>query len=184
MDIKQEKKLLRSMIRVKKKTFSLEQKKQLSIPIFKRLENEDCFKNSNVVLLYWSMNDEVFTHDFVEQYYKQKTILLPCVEGDNLILRQYQGLSSMQEGEQFHILEPKGDEFTELDKIDIMIIPGVAFDKERNRMGRGRGFYDRLLTTVKKTKIAVGFDFQLVNKVPTENFDIKMDKIITTTYMY
>src|SRR5574344_280193 len=102
MDIKEEKNLLRKQIREKKKEYTLNQKKELSMPIFEKLEKEEFFKNSKTVLLYWSMDDEVFTHDFVEKYYKEKTILLPCVEGDNLVLRQYQGKESMQEGEQFH----------------------------------------------------------------------------------
>jgi 5-formyltetrahydrofolate cyclo-ligase len=184
MDIKEEKKLLRKQIREKKKEFTLNQKKELSLPIFEKLEKEEFFKNSKTILLYWSMDDEVYTHDFVEKYYKEKTILLPCVEGDNLILRQYQGKESMQEGEQFHILEPKGKEFNELIQINLMIIPGVAFDKERNRMGRGRGFYDRLLKTVPAMKVGVGFSFQMVEKVPTEGFDVKMDKVITTDNIY
>lgn len=88
------------------------------------LEQEELFQSSNVVLLYWSMDDEVYTQDFVKQWYKDKTILLPCVDGDDLKLRQYQGESSMVAGEQFGILEPVGEEFTSLEKIDLMIIPG------------------------------------------------------------
>lgn len=177
----EEKKLLRKEIRERKKLYTLEQKKELSQPIFSALEKEELFADAKVVLLYWSMDDEVFTQDFVRKWYKDKTILLPCVDGDDLLLRQYQGEQSMRVGEQFGIPEPIGELFEDLDKIDLMIIPGVAFDKERNRMGRGRGFYDRLLKTIPAKKIGICFDFQFVEKVPTEDFDVKMDMLISTS---
>lgn len=179
-----DKKQLRKQIRERKKEFSLPEKIKLSEPIFEKIEKEELFKEAKVVLLYYSMDDEVYTHDFVEKHYKTKTILLPCVDGDDLILRQYLGIESMKAGEQFGILEPVGKEFNDLEKIDLMIIPGVAFDKEKNRLGRGRGFYDRLLKTVNATKIGVCFDFQVVEQVPTEDFDVKMDVVISTTNIY
>lgn len=179
-----DKKQLRKQIRERKKEFSLPEKIKLSEPIFEKIEKEELFKEAKVVLLYYSMDDEVYTHDFVEKHYKTKTILLPCVDGDDLILRQYLGIESMKAGEQFGILEPVGKEFNDLEKIDLMIIPGVAFDEEKNRLGRGRGFYDRLLKTVNATKIGVCFDFQIVEQVPTEDFDVKMDVVISTTNIY
>lgn len=179
-----DKKQLRKQIRERKKEFSLSEKIELSRPIFEKIEKEELFKEAKVVLLYYSMDDEVYTHDFVGKHYKTKTILLPCVDGDDLILRQYLGIESMKAGEQFGILEPVGKEFNDLEKIDLMIIPGVAFDKEKNRLGRGRGFYDRLLKTVNATKIGVCFDFQIVEQVPTEDFDVKMDVVISTTNIY
>ena len=125
------------------------------------------------------MDDEVQTHDFVNRWYKEKRLLLPCVDGDDLRLRQYTGPECMQAGEQFGIGEPTGPEFTDLESIDMIIVPGVAFDREGNRMGRGRGFYDRLLSTTPHAfKVGVAFGFQMVELVPTEPFDIKMNKVI------
>lgn len=179
-----EKKILRKEIREKKKLYSLEEKKELSLPILKKIERQEFFQKADTILCYWSMEDEVFTQDFVNKWYEKKNILLPCVSGDELILRQYLGKESMKAGEQFGILEPVGKEYTDLEQVDIMIIPGVAFDKEKNRMGRGRGFYDRLLNTLSATKIGVCFDFQVVEKVPTESFDIKMDKVFSTSFVF
>lgn len=183
-DIAQKKKSLRKQIRQTKKEYTLAQKQELSKPIFETIEQLPEFINSKIILLYWSMDDEVFTHDFIIKWYKQKTILLPCVEGDDLILRQFTGMSSMVEGKDFGILEPKGQVFEDISLIDLMIIPGVAFDKSCNRMGRGRGFYDRLLQHTNCKKWAIAFDFQMVESVPTEEFDIKMDKVITTSNTY
>jgi len=144
-----------------------------------KVEELDRFREAKVVLLYWSMEDEVQTHDFVEKWYKSKTILLPCVDGDDLRLRQYTGADCMREGEQFGIGEPTGEEYTDLESVDAIIVPGVAFDKEGHRMGRGRGFYDRLLkSTPNAYKIGVCFDFQMVENVPVEPHDVMMDRVV------
>ena len=158
-----------------------EEKLRRSEGIMRQIEALPEFQKARVVLLYWSMADEVQTHDFVERWYKEKVLLLPCVDGDDLLLRQYTGPECMVAGEQFGIGEPTGSpEWTDLDAIDVIIVPGVAFDRAGNRMGRGRGFYDRLLkTTPKAMKIGVAFDFQMIDDVPVEPFDVKMDRIIT-----
>ena len=144
------------------------------------VEDLDRFHNAKVVLLYWSMEDEVQTHEFVEKWYKQKTLLLPCVDGDDLKLRQYTGQECMRSGEQFGIGEPTGEEYTELESVDVIVVPGVAFDKEGHRMGRGRGFYDRLLKeTPNAYKIGVAFEFQMVESVPVEPHDVMMDCVVS-----
>jgi len=66
--------------------------------------------------------------------------------------------------------------------IDIAIIPGIAFDRDKNRMGRGRGYYDVYLGNRNIKKWGVGFDFQFYDKIPFESFDIKMDKVFTASF--
>ena len=174
-----EKQELRRQIRTAKKAVPFCEKLTRSASIMQQVETLPQFVQANTVLLYWSMDDEVQTHDFVNRWYKDKTLLLPCVDGDDLRLRQYTGPECMQAGEQFGIGEPTGPEFTDLESIDMIIVPGVAFDSEGNRMGRGRGFYDRLLSTTPNAfKVGVAFGFQMVEQVPTEPFDIKMNKVI------
>ena len=78
------------------------------------------------------------------------------------------------------IPEPVGPEYTTLEKVDMIVVPGVAFDRKRNRMGRGRGFYDRLLkSTPNAVKVGVAFDFQIFDAIPVEPFDVPMDVVIT-----
>ena len=166
-------------MRQAKKAISFEEKVLRSAPIMAKLEGLDVFRNAKTVLLYWSMADEVHTHPTVRRYCDKKTILLPCVDGDNLLLRQYTGPECMHAGEQFGIDEPTGPVFTALDDIDIIVVPGVAFDSKGNRMGRGRGFYDRLLATVHAYKIGVAFNFQLFDSIPLDPHDIPMDLVIS-----
>lgn len=174
-----EKSELRKQIRAAKKAISLEEKLSRSLPIMHQVELLPEFINAKIVLLYWSMNDEVQTHEFVERWYKTKCILLPCVDGDDLRLRQYTGPECMHAGEQFSIGEPTGEEFTQLDKVDMIVVPGVAFDRHNNRMGRGRGFYDRMLkSTPNAYKVGVAFNFQMLDEIPVEPLDVAMNRVI------
>ena len=85
----------------------------------------------------------------------------------------------------FGILEPKADGIeVPKNEIDLIIVPGVAFDKDKNRMGRGRGFYDRLLSTLNAPKVGICFGFQMIPQVPVEPLDKKMDYVITEDTIY
>lgn len=145
-----------------------------------KVEQLESFQKAHIVLLYWSMDDEVATHEFVNRWYKEKTLLLPCVDGDDLKLRQYTGPECLVSGPDFGIGEPTGEEFTQLDSVEMIVVPGVAFDKHNNRMGRGRGFYDRMLkSTPNAVKVGVAFDFQMFDTIPTEAFDVPMNLVIS-----
>lgn len=172
------KKKLRNEIKKIKLTFNDEERLAQSELIFSYLKEKDYFKKANTILLYWSMADEVYTHSFIEECYEQKTILLPSVNGSNLDIKTYRGKQSMKKGDHFGILEPTGDNFVQIDLIDLIIVPGVAFDKENKRMGRGRGYYDKLLNTANALKVGVCFDFQFFDNIPVEDHDIPMDFII------
>lgn len=174
------KKELRKQIREIKKLVSLDEKMHRSAAIMHHVEQLPQFQQASTILLYWSMDDEVHTHDFVVRWYQKKVMLLPCVEGDDLVLRRYTGPACMKAGEQFGIEEPIGSTFDDLDSIDVIVVPGVAFDSHNNRMGRGRGFYDRLLkNTPNAFKVGVAFNFQVVEEIPIEPFDVPMDTVVS-----
>lgn len=177
-----EKAEIRKQIRELKRAVSPEEKLCRSEVIMHQVEVLPEFLKTQVVLLYWSMADEVQTHAFVNRWYRDKMLLLPCVDGDDLRLRQYTGPECMVAGEQFGIGEPDASlpEYTDLDAVEMIIVPGVAFDHKGNRMGRGRGFYDRLLkSTPNAMKIGVAYDFQMLNSIPVEPHDVKMDRVIS-----
>ena len=81
----------------------------------------------------------------------------------------------------YDILEPKQDcrKPIDLDTIDIIIVPGVAFDTTGNRMGHGKGYFDRLLKHLDALRIGLAFEFQIVSHVPMDPHDEKMDIIVT-----
>ena len=99
------------------------------------------------------------------------------VVGDDLIFREYTGIDNMRKGA-FGILEPTGPELGDIASIGLIIVPGVAFDLQNNRMGRGRGFYDRLLANSKAFKIGAAYNCQLFSQIPTEQTDIPMDLVV------
>ena len=168
-------------MRERKRAVPFEEKVRRSEAVMRQVELLPEFRKSCVVLLYWSMADEVQTHDFVERWYSEKTLLLPCVDGDDLRLRQYTGPECMVAGEQFGIGEPTADtpDWTDLGAVEMIVVPGVAFARKNNRMGRGRGFYDRLLkSTPNAVKVGVAYDFQMMDEIPVEVFDVPMDRVI------
>jgi len=177
--IDQQKKEIRKLIKQKKLEYSLEEKKQKSKIIFNQVEEIPEFRNSKVIMAYWSMPDEVYTHDFVLKHFGNKEIILPVVKGDVLELRRFTGMNNMIKGESFGIEEPVDNEFLLEDKIEIIIVPGVAFDNNNNRLGRGKAYYDKLLKKSQALKIGVCFDFQLLEQVPVDQYDVKLDMVIS-----
>ena len=107
-----------------------------------------------------------------------KTVVLPkVIDNETMELRRYTSRADLQEGA-FHILEPIGEHFTDYEKIDVALVPDMAFDAAGHRLGRGRGYYDRFLTGVTCYKIGVCFPFQRVAEVPTDDHDVMMDEVI------
>jgi len=167
-------------MRALKRAVPMEEKLRRSETVMAQVEQLEVFQRARTVLMYWSMDDEVQTHRFVERWYRDKVVLLPCVDGDDLRLRQYTGPECLVAGEQFGIGEPTGPEWTALDEVELIVVPGVAFDRTGNRMGRGRGFYDRLLkSTPNAVKIGVAYEFQMLEEIPVEPHDVKMDIVIS-----
>lgn len=150
----------------------------LSDEILSRVEKHPVFQKAQTVLLYYSLPDEVHTHDFIQKWYNRKRILLPVVVKDTLELYTYTGPDKMTIGA-YGIEEPTEGKFNKLKDIDLAIIPGVAFDRRGNRLGRGKGYYDRLLPFLVGTyKLGICFPYQLLESVPTEDFDIRMNEVI------
>ena len=129
-------------------------------------------------MAYWSMPDEVFTHDFVLKWFNEKIMILPVVKGNDLELRVFSGIQNMSIGEAYDIEEPVGETFTRINEIDIIIVPGVAFDKNNNRLGRGKAYYDKLLKQTDAFKVGICFDIQYLENVPVDQHDVKMDLVI------
>lgn len=145
--------------------------------VFDRLEKTSAFLMADRILMYHSLPDELHTHTFLDKWASRKRFYLPRVNGVNLEILPYE--STRLELGSFHIEEPTGDDVVDPDEIELIIVPAVAYDRRGNRLGRGKGFYDRLLQSTKATKIGVGYDFQLLDELPTEEHDVPMDFVIT-----
>ncbi len=145
--------------------------------VFSQLEKTAAFMMAENILMYHSLPDELSTIKFLKKWHDRKRFFLPRVNGVNLDILPYE--ETRLELGSFHIEEPTGNDKANVEDIELMIIPGVAFDRKGNRLGRGKGFYDRLLSTSKATKVGVGYEFQLFDLIPSESHDVAMDMVIT-----
>ncbi len=153
------------------------EKESAAEEVFSQLEKTAAFIMAENILMYHSLPDELSTIKFLRKWHDRKRFFLPRVNGVNLDILPYE--ESRLELGSFHIEEPTGDNVADVADIELMIIPAVAFDRKGNRLGRGKGFYDRLLSTSKATKIGVGYEFQLFDSIPSEPHDVAMDMVIT-----
>lgn len=174
---------IRNQLLKKRSTLSTTEVKQKSEIILTKLEELPEFKKAKNILTYVSFNNEVDTHSLIKKYLitKSKQIIVPKVIGKKLRLFKISNFSDLATGK-FNLLEPvNGVEFAadKLTTSDLILVPGIAFDKGKNRIGYGKGYFDRLLTDTQAKKIAFAFDLQILDKIPAEQHDIKVDKIIT-----
>ena len=145
--------------------------------VFAQLEKTAAFMMADNILMYHSLPDELQTIKFLRKWQDRKRFFLPRVNGVNLDILPYE--ETRLELGSFHIEEPTGEDVVDVSDIELMVIPAVAFDRKGNRLGRGKGFYDRLLSASKATKIGVGYEFQLFDDIPSEPHDVAMDMVIT-----
>ncbi len=170
---------LRKHIRTTKRQFSDTRLAELSLCICNTLISHPRFHEAQTVMLYHPLPDEVDICPLLSAG-TGKTLLLPrVIDNTDMELRLYSSPEDMQRGS-FGIMEPTGKLFTDYPSIDLAIVPGMAFDADGHRLGRGKGYYDRFLARLPHVyKIGVCFPFQVVEHVPTEETDIIMDEIIS-----
>ena len=139
------------------------------------------FRQAHTVLLYHALADEPDLGLLLDEaLYLDKQVLLPVVVGDDLVMSNFKSHNDLKEGA-FHILEPQGKTFPTgcYDEIDLALVPGVAFDNVGHRLGRGRGYYDRLLPRLSRAyKMGICFPFQLFPAIPSEPHDVLMDEVV------
>lgn len=174
-----EKKELRKAIKALKQQLNESEAARQTESIFNQLEGNGLFCDAGNILFYWSMADEVLTHSFILKYYQSKNIYLPVIRGNDLDIVLFTGEDCLIPGAKYGIPEPSGERISDESIIDMVVVPGVAFDRSGNRMGRGAGYYDRILKRVPQAKkVALAYDFQMVGRVPVEPHDIPMDHVI------
>lgn len=139
--------------------------------------------SAKTVAIYCSLASELST-DILRRcaVAEGKRVGLPKTFGDHMNFYVIGG-NEILERSPFGVWEPLGEEEKLIlpEEIDLIIVPGLAFDREYNRLGFGRGFYDRYLSKTDAFKIGLCYDAQIAekNEIPIDAFDVKMDKIIT-----
>lgn len=173
---------LRQFIRAQKRQYTAAQLTALSEKICNRVLASAWWQEAGTLLLYYPLADEVDVRPMIKEAYESgRKILLPVVKGEELELHLYEGESSLSEGA-FGIMEPTGHLFPEelYPQIQLAIVPGMAFDRSGHRLGRGKGYYDRLLPKLVKTKfVGICFPFQLLEEVPADAHDVPVKEVIS-----
>lgn len=158
-----------------------------SLIIAEKLFNLKEYRNAQTVLFYASFDGEVETFEMIKQAQKQnKRIGLPKIEPSRKEIhpKTINNLEEDLEEGPYNILQPKDNQTQDLDvnDIDLVVVPGVAFDKSNHRLGRGGGYYDRFLTTLPGCAKTVGlaFDFQMVDSLPqTSDHDVPVSCVVS-----
>ena len=177
-----DKKEIRDKIKAFRKTLTKEDIVGYSNSLWKTLYNLEEFKKSKIVMSYMSFNNEIDTTDLNRIILESgRTLLLPRVEKDgSLSAVEYTGKFLVSK---FGIEEPVGAPYE--GEIDLVIVPGLGFDHLGNRVGYGKGYYDRFFTKhTKCIKIAPAFESQLFETIKSESNDIQIDGLlIKNNYM-
>ncbi|ERI90113.1 5-formyltetrahydrofolate cyclo-ligase [Clostridiales bacterium oral taxon 876 str. F0540] len=175
---------IRKSIKSLRDSMNKNEKKLKDDEIFNKVITSRSYINAKTIFIYVSMGSEADTHRIINKALEDnKLICVPKVinrkEGMKAI--KIKSLSELVPGN-FGVLEPVSFE-SQINpaEIDLLIMPGLAFDKFGGRLGYGAGYYDRFLQFVKKEarKLALAYSFQILDKVPMEDYDVFIDEIIT-----
>ncbi|MDI6826440.1 MAG: 5-formyltetrahydrofolate cyclo-ligase [Candidatus Aenigmarchaeota archaeon] len=177
---------------IRKKILSLrdslteEEMRSKSGLIQKRLFNLPEFKKARTIFFYVSTRNEVKTERMIKSALNLgKRVVVPIsdVKERKLILSELKDFDKELEPGAFNILEPKREFFRPVlsEEVDFIIVPGIAFDKNGDRIGYGMGFYDKFLSSLKKRVPTVGlaYEFQMVDDIPVDDKDVTVDKVLT-----
>ncbi len=172
---------IRSKIILKLKTQKEEDRKRKSRIIKKRLFQSLIFRKAKNVMFYISFGGEVDTREMIEQAKKLgKLIAVPVCRLKRTILPCVWDARARLEKGRYGILEPAQKRFLEIKALDLVIVPGVAFDRRGNRLGRGKGYYDNFLRRLPQDTPSIGlaFDFQILPNLPATPTDVSVRRVI------
>ena len=179
-----DKKRMRDAILLQRDAMSSAARTSASRAILEKVSALPQYGNAKVVLTYMGFGTEIETQPFFERIIADgKIVALPRVDRatQTLILHSARGMSDLLTSK-YGILEPGTDApIVAVTSVDFVLMPGVAFDRNGNRLGYGRGYYDKLMSTANPALagVAAGFSCQIVDKVPIGPHDKKVDCIIT-----
>jgi 5-formyltetrahydrofolate cyclo-ligase len=182
----QEKIALREQMRARLAGLSATDVRARSAAIWERLSVLGEFASATMLLVYVSTGNEVDTHGLIRQLLAMgRRVCVPRFEPvtQRYVASELSDFDADLATGKFGILEPRPEAIRPAapDQIGAAVVPGLAFDETGHRLGRGMGYFDRLLQEVRGTRIATAFDFQLLGEVPAEAHDARMDFVVTET---
>jgi len=164
------------------KTQKEEDRDRKSKIIKEKLFRASVFKKAKIVMFYMSFDGEVNTEDMIKEAHRLgKIVAVPVCKSNRITIRPclLRAKTKLKDGS-YGVCEPAVKEYIKLEDLDLVIVPGVAFDKKGNRLGRGRGCYDHFLKRVHSNAVSIGlaFDFQILPALPATTTDVRIGKVI------
>jgi 5-formyltetrahydrofolate cyclo-ligase len=183
--IAEQKSALRRRIQRNLKQLSLAERSAASIQVCARLQRQIVWRDARSVLLYSALPDELDVGQLLHAALAaDKIVALPRFDSrqETYLAGRVLDLTADLRPGQFGIVEPNEHcPIVPLNRLDFVLVPGVAFGLNGGRVGRGKGFYDRLLVSVRGIKCGVAFDLQIVDQIPAEPHDVRLNWILTPT---
>ena len=174
-----EKKEIRKQYKMLRNKMSEMEVKEKSDRICQNIISSNLFQQAERILAYAPLGNEVDIRPVIEEGWRQnKRIAFPKVFGDTMKYFEISDFSKLEEGT-FHVMEPKEDYPVDWEEA-LVLVPGVAFDRQGNRMGYGKGYYDRFFKgKTDCVKVGVAYELQVANHLPTEENDLPMEYLVT-----
>ena len=178
MSVNIQKSALRKHLLEKRDEISAELREILSKKIHQNVKRLSSYTSSQNVACYFPIGSEVNTHDIMLDILNQnKCLLLPRIENESLVFYIIPSLEKLEKGN-FGIMEPK-DSCKKAKKIDCVLIPTVGVSKSGIRLGYGKGYYDKFLSSTSTVKISLTYSKQIVKSIPSDSHDIRMNWVVT-----
>ena len=171
---------LKESILEKRNSLSKQEILEKSEKIEDKLFNLEHFRKSKTIMFFVSFNSEVDTRNMIKKSFQNKTVVVPKVAQHEINPSIIIDIDNLIPAGKFGIFEPIEAMKIAYKNIDLVLVPGIAFDKTGHRIGYGFGYYDKFLKKVPKAiKIGLCFDFQIVDKIPHEEHDVPVDFVVT-----
>lgn len=174
-----EKEQIRKIYRNGRNSLNQEQVQEWSGQICERLQASQLYRDAAAVCFYYPLGKEVnLLAAAAKALEERKKVAFPKTEGDEIRFYQVENLKDFREGS-FHVMEPVSDKRL-METTPLVLTPGLVFDRQKNRMGYGRGYYDRFAAgTPDAVKVGIAYEMQITEQIPVDGYDVPMDYILT-----
>ena len=172
---------IRDEMKIKRKSMPKEEALAKSLIAQSTFLDSDMYRESEILMLYIPLGNETSTLDIIEKaHFDGKTVLVPVTDSKTYELTAHKITKDSEfEKGTFSVTEPKEKADFDVSKIDVVLVPGVAFSRWGSRIGFGKGCYDKFLKDITALKVGYCYDFQITDEFYSDDFDIEMDYLIT-----
>jgi len=170
---------IRREIKLKRCSLQKDLKERLDSVLREKLRSVAELQGAESILFFFPVRGEPDIVPLLEECLSEgRKVYLPSVNGEEIIPRSIESLSSLRKGN-FGIPEPESGSEGNPEDIDVILVPGLAFDRECYRLGWGKGFYDRLLKRAGGFSLGIAYSFQVLKRLPRDHWDIPVDAVVT-----